>query len=516
MQYNNGKIKLTHNNNYFSIVFFVIYNIRITFTIERNEMDDQVNLAIDQAVTNVLSSKRLMLAHPGGAQLHALYPYANTVTTHLAECVNSRGRFRVPSNGQQFGSKTTFSLSSSSIVSDMILSFDVTVGAVAAFTPCTGWGFECINNIEITFSNSLIQQSIIPGPVIRDMLLLSCRDKESRNNLLKNAGKFVPGSLSGLTISAALPILTFIQNASGQYSHFGIDMSTLNGPILISVEWNPQYKVFTGADANVLSGCTLSASAITCRTTELMDAAFSIKRGMSLNPDLVYSIPAHYYSTVPYNLTATAVGAEYPVINLNSAPSGMLNCILLHVRKTAYSVAAGTTPFSGTPVPLKSIRLQYGGTDLYYARSKEEIKSFDLMDFGDSLEYDCLYRNSILAIQTKNDDCGGTLLNEVGKVYVIPFGNEMRKLFREKLTENLPSYSGATLQLTITADNSEYYVNSMAVPGAYAAANVGITSAFIPQSADLRSVSNNAATCYVTYVLESLLELSSGQVDLQL
>jgi hypothetical protein len=114
---------------------------------------------VDMAVGNVLSSSRLLMAHPGAAKFNQMYASADKSTTNLAEVVNSRGRLRQTANSSNLGARSDFYISSSSVVSDFLLNFSVAVPA-NGITPY-GWGFQAISSIEITYSNSLIQNIII-------------------------------------------------------------------------------------------------------------------------------------------------------------------------------------------------------------------------------------------------------------------------------------------------------------------------------------------------------------------
>ena len=107
---------------------------------------------IDGAVANVLSGSRLLLAHPGAAKFNQLYATPDMSTTNLAETVNSRGWLHQVSNAKKVGGRSDFYLSSSSLVSDIILTFSITLTDDEQFTGL-GWGFDAINAIECTYAN---------------------------------------------------------------------------------------------------------------------------------------------------------------------------------------------------------------------------------------------------------------------------------------------------------------------------------------------------------------------------
>ena len=105
----------------------------------------------------------------------------------------------------------------------------------------------------------------------------------------------------------------------------------------------------------------------------------------------------------------------------------------------------------------------YGGQALYQFDQYEEGCSFDFMNYGDSLEYSepfSYISANAFAAGALNETDGGIFKRVMrSRIYHIPFCHNARKVFREHLTENLPSYSGATLQLEFTvAQNKEQYV----------------------------------------------------------
>jgi hypothetical protein len=453
---------------------------------------------IDNAVANVLSSKRLLLSHPNAAKFNQLYATSDKGTTNLAESVNSSGRNRVSSNSLAVGGRSDFQVSSSSVVYDLILQFEIPA-VPADGKLMSGWGFNAISSIEITYSNSLIQNLVITGPCLKEYLLLSCSSKDQRDELIRNAGLCADAAAANQKASIPIPLLN--QNASGVYGNYGLDFAVMNGPLTVSVIWN-QSGQFIARKATGTAAGTLANFAnvnLSMRTSDLQDGAFSVKRALNMNPELVYSVPSRYINCIPYTVTANAYAsgiATIPAVNLNSVPAGQLEYIILSlIPQQMYQNAAGTES-SRAPVSqpdFESIRLTYGGQTLYEANTYQEICNRDLMMFGDSLLYNEPYSvdAAATAAQAKKS-----------KVYCIPMTYEARKVISSHCVENLPSYSGATLVLEMSIKTATSVAgNSSFAEGGFAAA--------YPTDASTYRLN-------IAYVLTSLLEVSNGTVDLQL
>jgi hypothetical protein len=482
---------------------------------------------IDSAVSNVLSGSRLLLSHPGAAKFNQLYATPDASTTNLAETVNSRGRLRITSNSKAVGGRSDFYLSSSSLVSDIILNFSITLTNANQMLGF-GWGFDAINAVECTYANSLIQSLHINGSVIREYLLLTCKDKCARERLLRNAGNNAKGAVGKVWASIPLPFLN--QNAGGNNANYPLDFSVLNGPMTVSIIWNTSNQILQSAANNAAPTAIteFSDAYLTAQTSDLQDGAFSVKRAMNLNPSLVYSIPAKYLNTISYSINAYTPG-DVATLNLNSAPAGMCSGIIFSVRpqqwKDGSKDADNNYTHFGSSADLSYLRLIYGGQVLYQYNCYEEGSTFDLMNYGDSLEYDepFSFISSVAAAAGALGETDGGIIKRVMKsrVYHIPFCHNARKVFREHLTENLPSYSGATLQLEMTVAPNKIQHALLQNPANAVAA--GVVTAPGLQITSYPGVPQNyampAAVSYVVdlmYVIEGLLEVSNGTVDLQL
>ncbi len=473
-------------------------------------MEDEYNSPIDSAISNVLSSKRLLLVHPSANKFNQMYASPSESTSNLAEVVNSRGRLRFSGNSKSLPGRTDYYISSSSLVSDFIL--NVVVRTTAAHQLNRGWLFQMIERIEITYANSLIQNLVVSGDIVREYLLLSCCNQVAREAMLLNAGDSVFGEAGDQ--SASIPIHLLNQNGNGVCSAHPLDFSTMNGPLTISVVWNSSAAwAFTSNDVAFVPITDLISSQVTAQTSDLQDGAFSVKRAMTLNPGLVYSVPTKYVNTIVYKRSITAGSSE--TINLNSAPSGILSHIILNIHPSVWEVGTNTTQAWGSCADLSALKLVYGGQVLYQADSYQEISSIDSLVYGDNLIYDEPFANRgmVGAFTVGGGDTGIVKRRLRSKIYQIPLSHNAREVIRGHLTENLPSYSGATLQLEFTvAKNKNQYGSVLgAGPALLMHENnrVAYSQEKTPGSAEEYS-------CHIGYVIESLLEISQGTVDLQL
>ena len=467
---------------------------------------------VDSAVQTVLSSSRLMLAHPGNAKLTQVYPTPSETTSVLAQALNHRGQFRVKPNNKQFNSRSDFILSSSALVSEMTLVGNVSFangGAGQSWKPnCVGWIFDMVESMEVTYSNSLMQNMIIRGQTLKDYCLLCCCTKQERIDMLKAAGQSfqLPGNGPAVknVFRFALPLSFLNHTPASLRNSWPVDGSVLAGPIQISVNWRSFAFGFVATDTAVAAIPTEFAELeMVCKTTQLQDAAFSVKKAMMLDPQLVYSLPARYITTVDYT---RALNAGQPTtINLASAPSGMLEGIIISIRPKIADVswvtpdpAGGTVNIHGGSCTVAGIQLQFGGQNIFRCESYEEYLHWQRSAFGDTVEW---------VEQTYLQGAANTDLSVaiVHPVYFIPMCNDSAAIFRAHTNENLPSYGGSQLQLTIQTQIAQ---RTLAAPGtSWDGAEV------------IGAVAQTNTTEYeilVAYLVSSLLEISQGTVDLQL
>lgn len=465
---------------------------------------------VDSAVQTVLSSSRLKLAHPGNAKLTQVYPTPSETTSVLAQAINHRGQLRVAANNKNLGGQSNFIVSSSALISEMAIVGRILVpNAINAKPNCIGWIFDMVESIEITYSNSLMQNMIIRGQTLKDYSLLCCMTKQERIDLLKAAGQgFGPiGPGANTPYPFCLPLSYLNHTVASLRNSWPVDGSVLAGPMQISVNWRTFGFGFVktlgalGAPVTVFDKLDL-----VCKTTQLQDASFSVKKAMMLDPQLVYSLPSRYLTTVDYSQAIQPGVAA--TINLASAPSGMLEGIIISIRPRAGPAPTdnwvnptplGDTNIRGGSCTLDQITLEFGGQNIFKSDTMEEYLHWQRGCFGDTLEWnDKVYQQGL----DYNDALGPDALSYVHPIYFIPLVNDGAAVFRGHTNENLPSYGGSQLQLTITPSAGQRIqtYNGQSWDG--------------PESLELNGGSNYEIL--IAYLVSGLLEISQGTVDLQL
>ena len=445
---------------------------------------------MEAALERVLVSKEVLLKHPGKAQVSSWYPSPSECVTHLSEAVNSSGRLRVTSNSLSFSASSNFQISSASIVYGLTLHAALTTPANSVIA-YSGWLFDAIRSVEYTISNSVINNQIITGPMMREYLLLSCDDEEERQNLLTMAGEPVA---AGTTASASAPLAWLLQAGNGLCSHFPLDFSTMNGVFQVQVTFNPSSFILsrTGAAPETISA--FNSLTLTANTTEIVDPALSVRAALTANPGMIYPVPCKYLSCVRY-VQSCALNT-LAVMNLNSAPSGMLEGIILSIKPVVETTANadGTVNIPGS-VSLSTLRLQFGGTDLFRADTSSELESYYRTRFcGDG-------KSSTFRFQAANSVTAANADLILSKSYFIPLTYESREVMSAKKQENLASYGGVNLQLSFTPQ-ARNYIDSSA--GAYFPTTINPRGGAGAQDYNID----------IAYMVSSLLEVTGGSVDL--
>lgn len=530
-------------------------------------------MSVEEGVSDVLSRSRLKTGHPGDARLGQVYPTPADSVSVLAETVSNRGQLRVASNSNTFGSQSNFIVSSSALLSNFMLNFYIRKPAdgVAAYM---GWGFGLIDSIEITLSNSMMQSMFIRGDTLKSFALLTCRSKDERERMLLSAGPIDSdhtrwqdaggnfGSLAGgdKYYYCCVPLFFLNNNASSCDGTWPLDGSVLAGPIQITVTWksNP-LDVFVKSRNNgpePSAPITLYGLELSCQTTVLQDAAFSVKRAMMQNPSLIYSLPSKYIvSTVhTQNVSHDDSLGKYNkfTLNLSSAPSGMLEALLIDIKPTS-ALSRGMKP--GFSVMPYYTRLSFGGQNLIRYESSSERRQYIRAQFGDDLTYETLVYNpgglnvdaghyglaplsttvvtGVTYVPGENPGVTYTTTSihqealtttygtGVGEILVLPLTYNARRVFQGYLNENLPSYGGAQLQLELGLEDT-YRVHRPDCRSTDVSSLVQRSQFIVGGSTsnlaegDSLDVEGTEFTITIGYVISSLLEVSQGTVDLQL
>ncbi|MEE8403649.1 MAG: hypothetical protein V3R93_07840 [Candidatus Hydrothermarchaeaceae archaeon] len=366
-----------------------------------------------------------------------------------------------------------------------------------------GWGYDLIESIEVSYSNSNISNLIVTGQALRDWSLFQCKNKDERRDLLRGAGKLEYTSRDVLKIFRATVPLSFLNwgGAGGIDGGFPLDARTLNGSIQFQIRFRelgaamgPLGSVYDPrnfvGDTGTFAGITYRPGVttdfpngftdleMTFRTYQLMDSAFSVAHALQANPGMVYSIPSKWINTYRYTVDLTnGIGEQ----QLNSAPAGMIQMIMLSIRPI---LGAGLTDLTGLDynykviqgdgttvsyrpahyfsLPLSTLRLQYSGQSIYDAHSRDQIDAFNKEIFHDDLNTDVGGWAENLSLHS-SDGTGAFALgqnspNEKGirwhtPLHCIPLMHNGDHVMRHRHFENLPHYSGSTLSLRFTVED---------------------------------------------------------------
>jgi hypothetical protein len=375
-----------------------------------------------------------------------------------------------------------------------------------------------------------MQNIFIRGETLKDYSILTCCSPREVCDMMSAAGMptRAPGPNDGDVVGYPFTVpISFLNHSPASHRNsWPVDGSVLAGPIQVSVNWrNGAHAFVKTANAVPIGGLPTSFSKVelTCKISQLQDASFSVKKAMMLDPQLVYSLPARYITSVDYTRQMVPGAAE--AINLASAPSGMLEGILISIRPAGADIlaaanvqiantwhqpnAALTSNVRGGSCTLDQIRLEFGGQNLFKSDSYEEYKHFIRSTFGDTMEWTGQYQTANIA----TTDVGLGTDTLIHPVYFIPLLNSGYDVMRGHLNENLPSYGGSQLQLYLTASAEQRCQKG---PNINKALTIGPNSV---GAADMETFVTTAAVRYqiwIGYIVSGLLEISQGTVDLQL
>lgn len=487
---------------------------------------------VDQAAAEVLSRNEILMAAPGSSRISSFYPTPAESTNTIAQAVCNSGQLNVKANSKTFGGASDFQISTSNILDTPMLHMEIKVPALTAgdklgnprnvyFGPfAQGWGFSSIETVEVSYSNSNISNLKFDGKALLDASLLQCSSEEEKQEVLAAAGKFqVLDRSVDRVFKAAVPI-SFLnwRSAGGIREGFPIDGRALNGPIQFQFKFRPLQEFMgdflsgdvydqdvPGVVSHKISNpppngkfpTGFSDLSMTFRTYQLMDGAFSVSKALMANPGMIYSIPSLWMNS--YNYSVNLIGGRGS-IQLNSAPAGMVQAILINVQpitETGFTAESGTShtysvdklgytavDIAGLPnvdgsriktvprhssAPINYLRLQYSGQTIFLAESSEQLDLFYKQIYGNDLkvyvptinnarcvvttEYGYTANPHSGAGKTKNTSILTTNYPDAQKMYLehqsynIPLMHDGRRVFCETGFENLPHYSGSTLSL---------------------------------------------------------------------
>ncbi len=561
---------------------------------------------VDAAAAHVLSNNEILMSAPSNAKLSAFYPTPSESTNTIAQAVCNSGQLFVRSNSKLFNSASDFQVSTANILDSPKLTMSITFPALLAPDVAEsvntfvgsyqeGWGYDLIESIEVSYSNSNISNLIVTGQALRDWSMFQCKNEDERKDLLRTAGRLEFTARNVAKVFKATVPLSFLnwQGAGGIDGGFPLDARTLNGSIqfqirfrLLTTAFGPLASVYNPVN---LSGDTGTAGGgggaefyrpgvltafpdgftdleMTFRTYQLMDSAFSVAHALQANPGMVYSMPSKWINT--YRYTVEIDGAGVGEQQLNSAPAGMIQMLMLSIRPIAkgtdfqdldynFKALAGTA--GGNPtfrpahyfsLPLKALRLQYSGQSIFDAHTKDQLESFYKEIFHDDLTTEIAGWNETVtmfdgdgtAIESDNNHPERKGIRWVAPLHCIPLMHNGDQVMRHRHFENLPHYSGSTLSLQFTVDNPIFkaapYPNVNQIdagdPGKDVPRNMDQEFRDIRAVRSVNQNTNNAGAIIinrgtgdlglnitrvelqVTYVVAALLQSTNGVVELQL
>ena len=548
---------------------------------------------VDAAAAQVLSNNELLMSAPSNAKLTSFYPTPAESQNSIAQAVANSGQLFVRANSKVFGSSSDFQVSTANILDAPILSMEITVNAIIGALNGEdanlyvgswqdGWGFDLIESMEVSYSNSNISNLVVSGQALRDWSLMQCKNKDERQDLLQAAGRLQYGTRNVKNVFKASVPLSFLnwRGAGGVDGGFPFDARTLNGSIQFQLKFRPlgaaigpmasNYIPNTGGFQNVPGDAGSSTTIqfrggtdsglptefsnleLTCRTYQLSDSSFSVSHALQANPGLVYSIPAQWLNT--YRYTADVTAGNQVEIQLNSAPAGMIQCMMMSVRPiyqtnhatdTSYDYHKFTTAGCSTfrpahyqSLPLSDLRLQYSGQSIIDYHTQDQLDAFSKFIFCDDLHTPISGWGANGAASS-----GGTAVaNNVpatrgirweAQQLILPLMHQGNEVMRNRGFENLPHYSGSTLSLRFRVENPSYkagpYSNAVApsaadtftnpdllVSGGPAVQTITIPGASASAAAGQQATSINRVEVLITYVVAALFQSANGVAELQL
>lgn len=449
---------------------------------------------VSSAVERVLTTKPILMSHPGASALSDYYASASNASSHLVEAVNRNGAVRVATNNLQLGATSSFSLSTSLLFSNPVLNVELTLPANHYVND--GWAFLAVNNVEISFANSLAQNLIQSGSSMRDVLLYCTPDPQKRALLLQQAGS--QSTVAG-TIRASIPLGSIV-NRGLLSNSYPLDGSTLQGFMQFSVTWNDARRFMMVNSTNPAAAfpTAFTKCELVFSTAAINDAGFAIKNALMSNPLSTYVIPSHYFAPYTYHQNITLNSGNLVEFVTTACPKGILNGILLSIQPTSEIAGAanGRTLLYPNGVPLNSLRVQYNGVDIYRADTPKEIQAYNRFHHnGDDLSF--RYK----AIRSDRNVANRDLFT--GNIYYIPFNYDSSLVRSSHHFENMPSYDGATLSFSFIPDPTGRTV---------------VEEATLLEDQTQLTTGGGAAEDYtieVVFDLNTLVEINESGTDLQ-
>ena len=445
----------------------------------------------DTKVEQLLSTSRLLLNHPGQAQMGSdLYSNVHNSQIEMIRRQAYHGRYKASANSMTLGGSSTFYLQPGTIFNQIYIAGELAVplhGRMAS-----GWLLKAVDQLNIVVSgNSSIQNLQISGEAHFCAVMATCANSEKRDAII-NASPYVSGAAAG-SYWGAMP-LVLPWSGPELRGIFALDSSTLQSQIAITIRWKPAYMVVAGDTTNDISaGLPNAFNDLYLRAVqvEMLDQQFALSNELASKPALTYSIPSLYYQSFEIQVD-NSIGTEWSV-SLTSMPRGMLQAILVSFIPNEWKGTSGTQSYlHNYGVDFDSMRMLYNGQELFRYEHREEGDLLQCLkeDGGDG-EFHVLNKNTAIAAATTQ--------RVRQKIMIIPFCNEISQVLRERRHEHTKDYSGSSLQLY----------------GTVATANRAATNYIDEGNAGIVNPSSDY-TLTVTYVLNSLVEINQRSVSLEL
>lgn len=436
----------------------------------------------------------LLVSH-GGLSLNEFYQSSAQHTLHFKQYSQYCNKIRVNSNSLALAGSSQFQISGSSLMYGLKLNCAITLasGTVANSVGCF---YNAIKSLDVTLASSTIQRLTVPGHMLQQWALLTCKTELERKRLLERGGKTFagPGQIRG-----TIDVMWILQNASGLLGSDPLDLSTLSGgAVFFQIEWNPAYKFLAADSVGTFTAPTqFDYLELVANVVQLSEAPFEVSNRLKSYPDEYLPNRATYNNYVRYIETVTT-GTEV-VLNVNSAPQGIMKGILLFV-----SPASWIDPNSnGTGFPqvmsarLDSLRLTFESNDIFRADTHDEL----IGTLANVFDQDELYYELETLIQAKTAAAGGHIQEKSRNyIYFIPMTARGDEVVRGKRSDYLQQYGGKNLQLSFTVSaNRPVYQSYATYP--FAPTDVAQPSA-VPYYIDL------------LFVVDAQLVINASGVDL--
>jgi hypothetical protein len=413
----------------------------------------------DTSVSDILGSKEFLMKHPGASQLGSdLYSSSVNSVSEIMLRQRYTGQYVSQANNLVFGGQSSFFITPGSILNGIILSCAVALPQYARAPDF--WLLNAIDSVEMIISGSSSVQSLkISGRTHMDYIFASLNS--NKIEALRSANPFINNNVAITTYYASVPLHLFF-SSDDISAVFPLDTSTLQSQIILNVRWKQNYNIFS---SDVTGGITLPTSFtnlyMRVGSQVVVDNGFALSNRLRSDRDLIYSLPINYLQTYSQVMSIANLAAPESSVTLTSMPSGQLQCILCSISEVAREGLASTAGNINPYTLFGSIRMLYNGIEVYRADTLNELTLFNSQMADDdslSLQYRDHYST------TANTQ---PALFYGPYVVVIPMGNDVSKVLRERRHEHTKDYSGSSLQFffTVNSPGTPFFSNSTPITG---------------------------------------------------